>query len=217
MGKVVARETRISSQIKALEGYSYKHWGLIGTELVLCLQDHWLYKEKELLSMKQVCIFITQRWENCGHAVWLLWVMHIWVDNFFCLDASLFWYYTFFFFLSCFAMISTFLFSLFFLFFLDTAPGSLSRYRAPSLKWFLRTKMTHSGLQAPIWTYSACSKGQITYSGLLGELAERARDSQGCLPFFLKSDTHLQMGTRIAELVLIMPDKWECFFWLLDY
>lgn len=114
MGKAVAGETRISSQIKALEAYSYKHGSLIRTELVLCLQDHWLYKEKELLSMKQVCIFITQRWENCGHAIWLLWVMHIWVDNFFlfgCLFTLIL--YFFFFFLSCFAMISAFLFSLF--------------------------------------------------------------------------------------------------------
>lgn len=117
MGKVVARETRISSQIKALEGYSYKHWGLIGTELVLCLQDHWLYKEKELLSMKQVCIFITQRWENCGHAVWLLWVMHIWVDIFFCLDASLFWYYTFFFFVMLCHDFYFFIFTFFFFIF----------------------------------------------------------------------------------------------------
>lgn len=216
MGKAVAGETRISSQIKALEAYSYKHGSLIRTELVLCLQDHWLYKEKELLSMKQVCIFITQRWENCGHAIWLLWVMHIWVDNFFLFGClfTLILYFFFFFVMLC----HDFCFFIFtFFFFLDTAPGSLSRYRAPSLKWFLRTKMMHSGLQAPIWTYSACSKGQITYSGLLGELAERARDSQGCLPFFLKSDTHLQMGTRIAELVLIRTDKWECFFWLLDY
>lgn len=48
-------------------------------------------------------------------------------------------------------------------------------------------------LAGSIWTWSACSKGQVTYSGLLGELAERARDSQGCLPFCLKSDTRLEM------------------------
>lgn len=63
-------------------------------------------------------------------------------------------------------------------------------------------------VQAPIWT-SACSKGQITYSGLSGELAERARGSQGCLPFCLKSDTRLQMGARIAEFMFIRTDKWE--------
>lgn len=103
MGKAVAGETRISSQIKALEAYSYKHGSLIRTELVLCLQDHWLYKEKELLSMKQVCIFITQRWENCGHAIWLLWVMHIWVDNFF-LFGCLFTLILYFFFFFCHAL-----------------------------------------------------------------------------------------------------------------
>lgn len=134
MGKVVARETRISSQIKALEGYSYKHWGLIGTELVLCLQDHWLYKEKELLSMKQVCIFITQRWENCGHAVWLLWVMHIWVDNFFCLDASLFWYYTFFFFCHALPWFLLFYFHFFFFYFSLTLHLEVFRATEP-LHW----------------------------------------------------------------------------------
>lgn len=38
---------------------------------------------------------------------------------------------------------------IFFDFPFDTVPAGLSHFRAPSLKWLLRTKIAHSGLQAP--------------------------------------------------------------------
>lgn len=96
---------------------------------------------------------------------------------------------------SCLAMCSIFFFTAFFVLFcflFDTVLGGLSHFRTPLLERLLRTKIAHSGLQAPSEHGAPVQRDRSRILGSWGSW-QRGPETQGYLPFCLKSDTRLQM------------------------
>lgn len=168
MGEAATAEVRISSQSEVLKAHSYKRRGLV---------RHQLDEGRELVSKK--LWLLSSLYTEMGklQTYGLTPLVHMRVDNFVCLFGCLFsvivWSRVQF--LSCFAMISVFHFSLLLW---QCTWWSLSLW-SPALKWLLRTKIMHSGLQClfkgtdhVLWALGGVGREGQGLSGLFAILFE---------------------------------------------